>query len=100
MKKHRMDTFLDAVDIVCSECPFATPSVCETCPVRQCVETITESNATPAAPPPLCVCWRCLMGIESREGKQITREIYLDEDDPRPCDWCEDDTSDVLYEIL
>ena len=53
-----------------------------------------------AAPPPLRVCARCLMGIECKEGKQITREIYIDEDDDAKCDWCEDDMSDVLYEIL
>lgn len=51
-------------------------------------------------PPKLCVCERCLMAIESREGQQITRKIYLDEDDPRPCDWCEDTENDVLYELL
>lgn len=61
--------------------------------------TLNRTDA-PAAPPPLCVCERCLMAIESREGSQVTRKIYLDEDDPRPCDWCEDDGNDVLYEIL
>jgi hypothetical protein len=54
----------------------------------------------PAAPQPLRVCYRCLMGIESHEGQQITRKIYLDDDDPTPCDWCEEDGNDVLYEIL
>ncbi len=68
---------------------------------------ILPQNEPPAAPqeteenpPTLCVCERCLMAIESREGQQITRKIYLDEDDPRPCDWCEDTENDVLYEIL
>lgn len=55
--------------------------------------------ATPETPPKLCVCSRCLMAIESHEGRQVTREIYLDDDDPRPCDWCEEDGFCVLYEI-
>lgn len=55
---------------------------------------------TPAAPQPLRVCPRCLMAIESREGSQITRKIYLDDDDETPCDWCEEADSDILYEIL
>ncbi len=63
------------------------------------VEISTEEN-TPAAPQPLRVCYHCLLGIEAHEGKQITREIYLDEDDETPCDWCEDTENDVLYEIL
>lgn len=58
----------------------------------------THENA-PAAPQPLRVCSRCLMAIESHEGQQITRKIYLDEDDPHTCDWCEDEITDVLYEI-
>lgn len=60
---------------------------------------IIEENP-PAAPQPLRVCPRCLMAIEAHEGQQITRKIYLDEDDETPCDWCEDTGSDVLYEIL
>lgn len=56
--------------------------------------------ATPEEPQTLCVCEHCLMAIESREGQQITRKIYLDDDDPRPCDWCDETGNDVLYEIL
>ena len=53
----------------------------------------------PTPPAKLCVCDRCLMAIESREGSQLTRKIYLDDDDPRPCDWCEESDFDILYEI-
>lgn len=60
----------------------------------------TRKPDTPAAPQPLRVCYRCLMGIESHEGQQITRKIYLDDDDPTPCDWCEEALDDILYEIL
>lgn len=49
--------------------------------------------------PKLRVCAHCLAAIESREGPQLTRTIYLDEDDPTPCDWCEEALDDVLYEI-
>ncbi len=56
--------------------------------------------ATPEEPQNLCVCEHCLMAIESREGQQITRKIYLDDDDPRPCDWCDETENDILYEIL
>ncbi len=48
----------------------------------------------------LRVCRSCLMAIESREGSQATRKIYIDEDDPTPCDWCGEDLDDTLYEIL
>ena len=55
--------------------------------------------ASPETPKKLCVCERCLMAIESREGRQATYKIYLDDDDPRACDWCEDDGFTELYEI-
>lgn len=55
---------------------------------------------TPETPENLRVCERCLCAIESREGQQITRRIYLDDDDPTPCDWCEEPHNGVLYEIL
>ena len=50
----------------------------------------------------LCVCWRCLLAIESHEGQQITRKIYWDGDEETPfiCDWCDDDMETELYEIL
>lgn len=50
----------------------------------------------------LCVCWRCLLAIESHEGAQITRRIYWDGDEENPlvCDWCDDDQETELYEIL
>lgn len=51
-------------------------------------------------PQPLRVCPRCLMAIESREGRQFTRPIYLDDDEPARCEWCDDDISDILYEFL
>lgn len=51
-------------------------------------------------PAPLRVCERCLLAIESREGEQITRKIYVDEDNPQKCDWCEESDFDILYEIL
>jgi hypothetical protein len=54
----------------------------------------------PDEPAPLRVCEHCLMAIESREGQQITRKIYVDEDNPQKCDWCETDDNDILYEIL
>lgn len=50
----------------------------------------------------LRVCWRCLLAIESREGQQITRPVYYDEDEETPfvCEWCEDEEQDTLYELL
>lgn len=59
-----------------------------------------QKSPEPEEPAPLRVCEHCLMAIESREGQQITRKIYVDEDDPQKCDWCETDNNDVLYEIL
>ena len=45
------------------------------------------------------------MAIESHEGKQATRTIYIDEDDTESkCDWCEETADeggfDVLYELI
>ena len=57
-------------------------------------------SAANEEPKKLCVCSRCLMAIESHEGQQITRKIYLDDDDARACDWCEEAHTDILYEIL
>ena len=61
-----------------------------------------QPEAEPA--PPLRVCLHCLQAIESREGQQITRKIYIDEDENPRCDWCEDTANeggfDALYEIL
>ena len=50
---------------------------------------------------PLRVCEHCLMAIESHEGNQHARRIYVDEEDPTEsrCDWCEEDGFDMLYEI-
>jgi hypothetical protein len=49
---------------------------------------------------PLRVCKHCLAAIESREGAQATRAIYLDEDDDTSCGWCEESGFDTLYELL
>ena len=62
------------------------------------ISRLIPPAAIPEEPKKLCVCERCLMGIESHEGRQATFKIYVD-DDPRPCDWCEEDGFDVLYEI-
>ncbi len=50
---------------------------------------------------PLRVCWHCLLAIESREGAQYSRAVYVDEDDPEEsfCEWCKDDGFSVLYEL-
>lgn len=50
---------------------------------------------------PLRVCRSCLMGIESHEGNQHAKTIYVDEDDEEgsKCDWCEETGFDTLYEI-
>ena len=64
------------------------------------IDFVNDDFSCSAAPPPLCVCERCLMAIESREGQQVTRRIYIDEDDPRGCDWCEENDFDTLYELL
>lgn len=53
-------------------------------------------------PEKLTVCARCLMAIESHEGRQTTRTIYLDDEDTETtCDWCGDTAEyfDTLYEI-
>lgn len=77
---------------------ICTPQECANLfekPVRDGEKTYFPTEKTP-----LRVCSRCLMAIESREGKQITRQLFIDEDDPTPCDWCENDVFDTLYEIL
>lgn len=59
-------------------------------------------NGNKKNPEKLTVCRRCLMAIESREGRQATREIYLEEEDAETtCDWCGDTAEyfDTLYEI-
>ena len=50
----------------------------------------------------LCVCERCLMAIESREGNLVTLSHYVDESDPEAsrCDWCEESGFDTLYELI
>ena len=45
----------------------------------------------------LCVCPRCLRGIENHDGPQATEHFYLEE--PIPCDWCGEET-DEIYEIF
>ena len=47
----------------------------------------------------LTVCERCLMGIECHEGKQITKEVYFDDEDG-VCEWCEEEGFAELVEIL
>lgn len=47
------------------------------------------------------VCDRCLMAIESREGKQLTFTHHWDgESEDFVCDWCGEDMYDTLHEIL
>lgn len=53
----------------------------------------------------LKVCRSCLLGIESREGHQITLKHQIEEDDTTAmCDWCEQTADeggfDVIYELL
>ena len=51
---------------------------------------------------PLRICWRCLAGLECREGPQSTTTIYWDEDDEEDaflCDWCDSDMETELYEL-
>ena len=50
----------------------------------------------------LRVCLHCLMGIESREGKQFTKELWIDPDDSENsmCEWCEETGYDTLYELI
>lgn len=49
----------------------------------------------------LMVCERCLMGIESHEGKQFTRKYFPDlEEESGTCEWCEDSGFDTLYELI
>lgn len=48
------------------------------------------------------VCKHCLMAIESREGSQRARKIYIDDEENETesrCDWCEEYGFDTLYEI-
>lgn len=50
----------------------------------------------------LRVCTGCLLGIESREGRQVTKEIFLDEDstpEERQCEWCGEEHF-VLHELI
>lgn len=54
----------------------------------------------------LFVCSRCLMAIESHEGKQPILEhdidLEFDEEDEEAtkCDWCGDNGFDTLYELV
>lgn len=50
----------------------------------------------------LWVCERCLMAIESREGSQETLKHYVDENDDveSKCEWCEEYSFDILYELI
>ena len=50
---------------------------------------------------PLRVCEYCLQEIESHEGRQRYKTIYVDEEDEKEskCDWCEESGNDTLYEI-
>lgn len=81
--------------------PYAQPLLIELNESQQKIRLYMLHQPTETEEPaPLRVCERCLMAIESREGSQITRKIYVDEDDPQKCDWCETDDNDILYEIL
>lgn len=47
------------------------------------------------------VCDRCLMAIESKEGKQLTIERHWDgESEDFGCDWCGEDMFDKLHELV
>lgn len=52
----------------------------------------------------LRVCWRCKLAIESHEGRQIWREIPIEDDENPVCDWCGESADeggfDTLYEII
>ena len=49
----------------------------------------------------LTVCSRCLMGIESHEGKQFTKPYYPDLDSEDGfCEWCEESGFGVLFELI
>ena len=50
---------------------------------------------------PMRVCAHCLAAIESREGAQYARPVYLDDEDAADffCDWCGSDIYETLYEI-
>lgn len=48
---------------------------------------------------------RCLMGIECKEGRQLTIPVSIDPDEGETkCDWCEETTEeggfDELYELI
>ena len=52
----------------------------------------------------LRVCPRCLQAIESREGEQPHKTIYIDGDENPRCEWCEETAEDGgfdrLFELL
>ena len=50
----------------------------------------------------LRMCEHCLLAIESREGSQYSKAVYVDEENPEEsrCDWCNADGFDTLYELL
>ena len=51
----------------------------------------------------LRVCEHCLMAIESHEGNQLTRHLYIDDDAPEDesrCDWCGEINNTELYELV
>lgn len=50
----------------------------------------------------LRLCWRCLAGLEHREGPQMALEVCFDEEcdeETFVCDWCGSDMEDTLFEI-
>lgn len=71
---------------------------------KDCNIIARTGDKAPEPPRTLRVCLHCLQAIESREGRQVTREIYIDEDENPRCDWCEETADeggfDRLYEIL
>lgn len=48
----------------------------------------------------LKVCFRCLRGIECREGEQDVNEIPIDPSELVFCDWCKELAEDLLFELL
>lgn len=44
MNNNRIETLLNAVDIVCGECPFTATNDCSVCPVRKNVDRLTVTK--------------------------------------------------------
>lgn len=66
------------------------------------IQNCTSKNGFLREVKNLLVCEHCLLGIESREGRQATFTHYVDGENETisRCEWCEEHGFDTLYELV